>query len=388
MINKKLNINSFLRHLGLVQFLYRSYVGGDQYTHPPYVFDPRDCDFTDSYLQRFTGEYNLNYNNNSTLDNILPDDETRINFERRKKFTIYMNYCNRIVNRYRMIFNDIYEKTVIINSPKIIFKDFNIKTIFEYVLVFGYLGVIYKNGLWELLDPRDTFILEYSEKDSTITYCDVISEGSEISQMIDFNEIKKKIHHESGFIFGFSESNDLIDSVIYNAAFKNNEVYNVTSWINDILSNVTFPQLCVKIKEDELMLRNQIQIGLNNVFMYFDTKPEYICPPSEPVNILMQRLDQLKKEIDYCSGLYSEADTLTEKHSGVSLSMLYEEKYSTLYGRVKIILECLENFLFINFRLQNLSATGFSFQIPNIAQELNFHVVSEPQNKEGETINE
>ena len=101
----------------------------------------------------------------------------------------------------------------------------------------------------------------------------------------------------------------------------NRTIYNLCSWLNEILKNVTFPILTLpSLDAKDVIVGNNNALGYNPEFSH---EPDFIAPPSDPANILKEQILNMVQEMYRMAGLSFVTGSKTDT-SGVSKQWDFE----------------------------------------------------------------
>jgi hypothetical protein len=150
-------------------------------------------------------------------------------------------------------------------------------------------------------------------------------------------------------------------------------IYNMSSWLSDILQNQTFSVLTYPSDRTE----SELVIGTNNALSFpVDARhrPEFIAPPAEPANILAQEIARLQGECYRMAGVVNVTGVRAEA-SGVAKAWDFERTNETLAnfaGNIEAAeIKIAELFsLWLNLPLEYKCAYPSDFSISDIATEL------------------
>ena len=126
----------------------------------------------------------------------------------------------------------------------------------------------------------------------------------------------------------------LSEPFIWNIAKLNFEIYNLISEIREILRNLTFPVLTYPVRDsqEEQRLKQGLLLGTENALLYNPEgggKPDFIAPPSAPVEVYMEYLKLTIEQIYKSVNLEFALGTQTGK-SGVALEFEFQNLNSML----------------------------------------------------------
>ena len=90
-------------------------------------------------------------------------------------------------------------------------------------------------------------------------------------------------------------------SEMLSLAKVNRTIYNLCSWLNEILKNITFPILTLpSLDTRDVIVGNNNALGYNPEFSH---EPNFIAPPSDPANILKEQILNMVQEMYRMAGL-------------------------------------------------------------------------------------
>ena len=160
----------------------------------------------------------------------------------------------------------------------------------------------------------------------------------------------------------------------FNAIIRtNNNIFQLCSWLTEILQNQTFPVLTYPSKEaTDLTIGSENAIGFDGK----DSKhaPAFISPPSEPAIALSNRVDALIKEI-YRMAQLSHVTGVEVKSSGIAKSWDFNTSNMALavFASNVEAAEIRVAFLFakwLNSDLEYSCKYAQDFAVPDVGEEL------------------
>jgi hypothetical protein len=156
-------------------------------------------------------------------------------------------------------------------------------------------------------------------------------------------------------------------------AKTNLAVYNMCSWLSDILVNQAFSVLTYPSDRTE----DELVIGTNNALSFPSAahhRPEFIAPPADPASILAARIERLQEECYRMAGVVNVTGVKTEA-SGVAKAWDFERTNETLasfsgsIGAAEAKLAALFS-RWLNLSLDYKCAYPSDFSISDVATEL------------------
>ena len=121
--------------------------------------------------------------------------------------------------------------------------------------------------------------------------------------------------------------NPFLPSEFISIAKTNAIIYNMCSWLNEILVNQTFSILTYPSTSEESLV-----VGTNNALGYpadASHEPNFIAPPADPANILSAQIEKLQNECYRMAGVVNVTGVRSEQ-SGVAKQWDYEQTNQTL----------------------------------------------------------
>lgn len=129
-------------------------------------------------------------------------------------------------------------------------------------------------------------------------------------------------------------TNPLPPSEFISIAKTNKAIYNMTSWLNDILLNQTFSVLVYPSNStDDLILGTNNALGFPSEASH---EPKFIAPAADPANILHNEIDRLQQECYRQAGVINITGVRSEQ-SGVAKAWDFERTNQILSDFADII---------------------------------------------------
>jgi len=139
-------------------------------------------------------------------------------------------------------------------------------------------------------------------------------------------------------------------------ARTNMHLFNLCSWLSEMLWNQTFAVLTYPVKDGNQPTK--LTIGTNNALAYDGTlsnSPEFIAPPADPATVMQGQIDRLIQEIYRMAALSFVTGTKAEQ-SGVAKGWDYETTN-------RILADFAANTEYVEIRIASLFAKWMGVQL-------------------------
>lgn len=155
-----------------------------------------------------------------------------------------------------------------------------------------------------------------------------ISMDDALKQIIDTGEHKLKVVPVIPFSLQKLDDEEIIEPpFILDIAYMQKDLYNAISELRSIIRDNTFPILTYPVKDEteaQKLQNTELLLSTQNGLFYnpeAGSKPEYIAPPSEPVNQLLSYIEWLIRQIFRNVNL----DFTNSGESGIAKEYDYQE---------------------------------------------------------------
>ena len=330
------------RRRGIIDFIFRSYAGGELYTFPLVIYDPYDGSVTDTYLVRHRKE---------ELDD----------FMERRRISGYVNFTQPIITRFQVLLENALQDLVYSNVPSSVSLDnLDLSSIILNLLLYGEVGYLLRSNT--VLSPRDYYLTS----DKGYAEINITPETVGSSLRIDIDLDYQFTNPDEYVYISLDPDYPYIYSLGRRIAWLNWQYYNLDSLITHFIKQHSFSILTYQNPEEGLGGDESEPVVLGNGYILQyemgTQKPEFIAPDAGILPYMLNRLQGLESTLRYLSGLEAQSDKLTEKHSAVALSLLYNEKFITINQLANKIVTALqaglrENFIKNGFN-SNINITG------------------------------